>query len=220
LFSVALNEASARYFINDYRHMLHGEVFKRAMSAPAMNLFLTRILEDQGADVLSRAVGALREHIDYYEGLRRTRLNKLRAVLKSFESRLSGDQTSSIAEMEEAFTMRVIASLKDIPSSRKQRLQNAAKIPAKTPVTTYVFNRNPDVVAEVLLRANGICELCKCPAPFRRARDGTPYLEVHHRRPLVMGGEDTVENAIAVCPNCHRCAHYGRDANPFTKRTS
>ena len=68
--------------------------------------------------------------------------------------------------------------------------------------------RNPDVVVEALLRANGVCERCKKPAPFARRSDGTPYLEVHHRIPLAVGGEDTVENAIALCPNCHRAAHY------------
>ncbi|OOL15317.1 hypothetical protein BXQ27_32765, partial [Klebsiella aerogenes] len=26
---------------------------------------------------------------------------------------------------------------------------------------------------------------------------------------LSNGGEDSVENAIALCPNCHRQAHFG-----------
>ena len=26
---------------------------------------------------------------------------------------------------------------------------------------------------------------------------------------LLEGGPDTVENAIALCPNCHRKQHYG-----------
>jgi 5-methylcytosine-specific restriction protein A len=26
---------------------------------------------------------------------------------------------------------------------------------------------------------------------------------------LSTGGEDTLENAIALCPNCHRRAHFG-----------
>ncbi|MGH8437576.1 MAG: HNH endonuclease [Pseudomonas sp.] len=33
--------------------------------------------------------------------------------------------------------------------------------------------------------------------------------EVHHKVRLADGGLDTVENAIAVCPNCHRQAHFG-----------
>jgi 5-methylcytosine-specific restriction protein A len=61
----------------------------------------------------------------------------------------------------------------------------------------------------VLERASGICEQCNEDAPFKRKKDGTPYLEVHHRIPLSEGGFDTVGNAIAVCPNCHRELHYG-----------
>lgn len=71
-----------------------------------------------------------------------------------------------------------------------------------------MFDRNPDVVAEVLTRAAGICEACNDPAPFIRRSNGTPYLEVHHKQWLSDEGEDTVGNAIALCPNCHRKAHY------------
>ena len=82
-------------------------------------------------------------------------------------------------------------------------------MPKKILVTTTAYQRNPDVIVEVLERANGICENCGNPAPFARQRDGTPYLEVHHKLQLSLGGEDTVENAIALCPNCHRKSHYG-----------
>jgi len=75
-------------------------------------------------------------------------------------------------------------------------------------VTTRVYKRSPYVVAEVLLRANGKCQSCNRDAPFVK-EDGTPFLEVHHIEWLSKGGEDSVENAIALCPNCHRQAHYG-----------
>ena len=70
------------------------------------------------------------------------------------------------------------------------------------------FRRNHDVIAEVLERASGKCELCKKPAPFIKKLSGEPYLEVHHRIRLADGGDDTVENATALCPNCHRHEHY------------
>nr|WP_246290727.1 HNH endonuclease signature motif containing protein [Paraburkholderia fynbosensis] len=76
-------------------------------------------------------------------------------------------------------------------------------------MTTTAFRRNPDVVAEALFRAAGTCEGCGSVAPFIRRADGSPYLEVHHRLPLAMGGEDTISNAVALCPNCHRAAHHG-----------
>lgn len=113
--------------------------------------------------------------------------------------------SSTNTKLEEA----VKKSLMDTSATRQKRLKNASRIPKKLAVMVYVFDRNPDVVAEVLVRANGYCEQCKEPAPFNRKSDGSPYLEVHHRKPLADNGEDTVENAIALCPNCHRRAHYG-----------
>jgi 5-methylcytosine-specific restriction enzyme A len=99
-------------------------------------------------------------------------------------------------------------SLADAPEARARRLQQAPSMPEQQIVLTRVFRRNPDVIAEVLTLANGVCQGCNQTAPFIRT-DGRPYLEVHHRQPLAEGGADTVENAIALCPNCHRERHYG-----------
>lgn len=101
-------------------------------------------------------------------------------------------------------------SRKDSSDQRRQRLINRKQVePEKMECTVTIFKRNPDVIAEVLERANGFCENCGNPAPFRRAMDNQPYLEIHHHFRLADGGEDTVENAMAVCPNCHRQLHYG-----------
>jgi len=83
--------------------------------------------------------------------------------------------------------------------------------------TTKVYSRSPEVVAWVLRQANGICEACGDPAPFAAA-NGRPFLEVHHVTRLVDGGPDIVENAVAVCPNCHRRLHYSRDAKSYRKK--
>lgn len=101
---------------------------------------------------------------------------------------------------------------KALALSQEERIRRLAEFPRRPErklVTTTAFLRNPYVIAEVLTRARGTCERCDHPAPFLRVSDGTPYLEVHHIERLADGGEDTVENAIALCPNCHRKAHHG-----------
>jgi 5-methylcytosine-specific restriction protein A len=82
--------------------------------------------------------------------------------------------------------------------------------------STGRFVRDPEVVAWVVRRAKGICEACDKPAPFARS-DGTPYLEVHHVRSLAEGGPDTVDNAIAACPTCHRRLHLGADRTAYRR---
>ncbi|HCA9961517.1 HNH endonuclease [Klebsiella quasipneumoniae] len=111
-------------------------------------------------------------------------------------------------QVKSEFEVAVEAAAKLPPSERKQILEAESKIPELTVVTTRVYKRSPCVVAEVLLRAEGKCQSCKRDAPFLK-EDGTPFLEVHHIEWLSKGGEDSVENAIALCPNCHRQAHYG-----------
>ncbi len=115
----------------------------------------------------------------------------------------------SLRDLNVQFQARIASALQCSSAERAARLAEASRDPQKVQVTTYAFVRNPYVVAEVLLRAIGNCEECKSAAPFARRKDGTPYLEVHHRTPLSEGGEDSVENAMAVCPNCHREKHYG-----------
>lgn len=121
-------------------------------------------------------------------------------------------QPQLMDEFIQEFSAKVAESAMDTSAGRQERLRHANKIPHRVPVATYEFVRNPDVVAEVLFIANGVCGGCEKAAPFVRRSDGSPYLEVHHRMPLGAGGEDTVENAVALCPNCHRECHYGPSA--------
>lgn len=116
------------------------------------------------------------------------------------------------AELQRKFEVAVNRSRLGSSEERQRQLRQAPKHPKKIRAMVDVFDRNPDVVAEVLELAAGICGGCKRDAPFNRKKDGQPYLEVHHRVWLSLGGEDTVENAIALCPNCHRKSHYGENA--------
>jgi 5-methylcytosine-specific restriction protein A len=202
-----LNVSSARDYIEQHRCMIRGEIFKRTLSAPAMEYFLSQIEQRRGRESVENALVAAWKHVEYYEGLQGFRLNKFRSALESFQSNMAGPISEGIHEA--SFAAAVADSMNDSSDARRKRLQNASRFPVQTTVTTRVYERNRDVVAEVLLRANGVCEQCKLPAPFMRKSNGKPYLEVHHKVLLSDNGEDSVENSIALCPNCHRQQHYG-----------
>lgn len=70
--------------------------------------------------------------------------------------------------------------------------------------TTYV--RDPYIAEYAKNQAKGICQLCGQKAPFND-KDGNPYLESHHIIWLSKGGDDSIENTVALCPNCHRKMH-------------
>ena len=54
------------------------------------------------------------------------------------------------------------------------------------------------------------------PAPFSD-KNGEPYLESHHVEWLSKGGEDSIDNVVALCPNCHRKMHVVNDVDDLEK---
>jgi 5-methylcytosine-specific restriction protein A len=80
-----------------------------------------------------------------------------------------------------------------------------------------VYQRSEAVRAYVLRRARGTCEGCGAAAPFVTV-DNRPYLEPHHIRRRSDGGPDDPAWVVAVCPNCHRRAHYSKDGDAYNEQ--
>lgn len=96
---------------------------------------------------------------------------------------------------------------------RQQALQAAPASASVAERLIQVCKRAQAVKAYALARAQGQCEACQQPAPFE-TRKG-PFLEVHHVFRLADRGPDHPGKVIALCPNCHRKAHYAKDAKAF-----
>lgn len=92
------------------------------------------------------------------------------------------------------------------PEELKERAKAAKGKARKRYVKSETYIRDQDVALYVKDRANGICDLCNLPAPFENSKN-EPYLENHHVVWLSKGGEDTIYNCVALCPNCHRKMH-------------
>ena len=84
----------------------------------------------------------------------------------------------------------------------------AVKCESRKPrtVETKVYDRDPYLKELVKRIAEGKCQYCGETAPFID-KNGEPYLEEHHVTWLARGGSDTIDNVVAVCPNCHTKAH-------------
>ncbi len=88
----------------------------------------------------------------------------------------------------------------------KKKSQEVPEFPPQIFVTSTTFQRSGLVANFAKRRANGFCQLCNNPAPFNN-KNGQPYLESHHIIWLSEGGRDKIENAVALCPNCHKKMH-------------
>ena len=72
----------------------------------------------------------------------------------------------------------------------------------------WSYARDKKVRDAVLRRAKGKCEFCGKPGFITRS--GNRYLETHHVIFLANDGADKLTNVIALCPNDHREAHFGK----------
>lgn len=139
------------------------------------------------------------------------------------------DEWSERSDEElQAVALAILAGETSAPTSNQTELDRRTRVarkkqrarpegnakPQKVGSSGQSFIRDPAVRAWVLEGAKGICEACEQPAPFLDG-DGYPFLEVHHVVTLADGGPDVVENAVAICPNCHRRLHLSADREAF-----
>jgi 5-methylcytosine-specific restriction enzyme A len=92
----------------------------------------------------------------------------------------------------------------------EMRARFGKRNPGSRNVKCQQYDRDPWVSEHARRQANGICQLCGSIAPFYKP-NGEPYLETHHIVLLSEGGSDTIDNTVALCPNCHRKMHILKD---------
>ena len=124
---------------------------------------------------------------------------------------LIGGDEEELKEKEE----KEAKGLSDSELFERAKQQGSKKTREKAS-TTSTYIRNTYVAEASKRRANGICQLCNNPAPFKD-KSGNPYLESHHIIWLSEGGSDTLDNTAALCPNCHRKMHIVNDENDVKK---
>lgn len=100
---------------------------------------------------------------------------------------------------------------------RRLALTKASSSASEVERRSNIYRRSRAIKRYVLKRAAGRCEGCSRAAPFVTSA-GRPYLEPHHIRRVADGGPDHPRWVIALCPNCHRRIHHGRDGEAYNAR--
>lgn len=95
-------------------------------------------------------------------------------------------------------------------------IQQSTDHPNDITSTEIKKKRSPYVAEYAKARAHGLCQLCGDKAPFK-GKNGQPYLESHHIIWLADGGADSIDNTVALCPNCHRKMHVVKDMEDIAK---
>lgn len=105
---------------------------------------------------------------------------------------------------------------KSIKELREAALITASKSSSPKEKRELAYYRSQALKMYVVARSKGRCEGCGEKAPFK-TKSG-PFLECHHLHRLADGGPDHPKNVVALCPNCHRRAHYALDSESYNSQ--
>ncbi|MBD2810076.1 HNH endonuclease [Xenorhabdus sp. Vera] len=110
------------------------------------------------------------------------------------------------SDIQELYVQKTNRAKKLSDDELRQRAKRGSKKLGSFNQSSVRYIRDVYVTEYAKRVAKGICQLCLSPAPFCNSQ-GEPYLETHHIVWLSKGGADTIENTVALCPNCHKKMH-------------
>ncbi len=90
----------------------------------------------------------------------------------------------------------------------EEKARNTDPRPQQVQQTIYTYSRNNTLKNYVKRRSDYSCEMPSCNYQGFQKENGERYIEIHHVIPLSERGEDSINNTVALCPNCHRALHY------------
>lgn len=192
-----MNPNSATNLIRNLRHILRGENYRRAMSTANTDDFLTWVRRDDGEVGHIRAVESLKQHLEYYFGLKGDKLASHRAILAKHEALLPVS-TDFFGSPEEV-------------SSYTTHLEGRVR-----QVLVNSYERNPKARAKCIAHYGAVCSVCSFNFGKAYGKIGEGFIHVHHLKEISSIAKeyevDPIEDLRPVCPNCHAMLHTQRPA--------
>lgn len=199
---------------------------ERRLNLPSSIKLPIDLVHAGDVDVFRRKISEAQRNVVSAPGRNAKHGNRVRAIRIVFRLPQE-DSPLTIDKLEASLVREDLLSTSDHDELRRRaavlRAMGEVKRPAgcKTPAVlgggpSKRFARSLAVAAYVLQRASGNCELCGSGTFITDS--GEAYLEVHHVLRLAAGGPDTVENAVAVCANCHRKLHFGKNKGALIEK--
>ena len=164
-----------------------------------------------------RYVGSA-EYLGYHEEIRPDREGDDRTVFVFHLDIDSIEIKPGVSEPRPSYGSKNVKGLKKKSTKelRQAALETASKSASPKEKREVAYYRSQALKMYVVARSKGRCEGCGEKAPFK-TKSG-PFLECHHLHRLADGGPDHPKNVVALCPNCHRRAHFALDSESYNSQ--
>ena len=143
-----------------------------------------------------------------------TKFEDLYGSINQFLERNEENEISGKEFMEDSTKKILDPELPKKKEDRLERLKELAQAASQKDQRDYVEVNGKRIKRKVILvlyvKARDDYKCKACDFVFNK-RDGEPYVEAAHIKPLSQGGLDDPTNMVALCPNCHKKLDMGDD---------
>jgi 5-methylcytosine-specific restriction protein A len=185
-----INDASAKDYINNFRHMRNGDQYTRTMNGTATRYYLQKIFDDYGYNGLQIALQSVNSHIDYYESLDHGRLNNIRKIHDDF---------MKIKKQENFYNEH---------NDEKEEYFNEGKVKQ---VFINIYERDKDARKKCIEYYGYKCYTCGLVLSNIYGEIAENFIHVHHIIELSSIKKEYIVDPIndlrPLCPNCHAIVH-------------
>lgn len=195
--NIGISRAVATDSIRNFRHMMHGERYRRTLTGATTEFMLDSILRDYGQAGLKSALSSLQAHIAYLETQRGSVCRQERALHSRFSALITSEPRAVYPD--------------DVPTELVPFIEGAAK-----QVVVNQYERDQKARAECIRHWGTKCYVCRFDFEKTYGPMGRGFIHVHHLTDIATIGVAHKVNPIAdlrpVCPNCHAMLHTERPA--------
>jgi 5-methylcytosine-specific restriction enzyme A len=195
-----MNPNSAADYINNFKCLMEGNRFTRTLNASSMQFFLEHIFNDFGESKLSNALSALKQHIEYYESIQKSkvRLHKMRGI---YDKYLVAIPIQSIDEKEQNeinYYYKEALNRNEILNELRDLKETDPEIIV---INHKAYKRDNKTITQIKILRKFECQIC---GTSILKKDGTKYVEAAHIKAKNKKGRETPDNIILLCPNHHK----------------
>lgn len=196
-----MNKNSATDGINNFKYLITGQKYTRTSNAFATEYYLEKITQDYGTTELENALLAVRQHIEYYENLRKVKLHKIR----DFYDKYYAKPITSFDEKEQKEIEEIYKTKSKEELTRELRSIRPTD-PEQITINSKVYKRDNKTISLIKILRDFKCQICHSSI---LKKDGTYYIEAAHIKPKHQKGGETPDNIILLCPNHHKEFDFG-----------